>query len=175
MKTHGPSKSSLVWTLCSSVAPGNGDGNLPSHKMAPRLFPWKRSYRKSFNLNASNQRNSSSSIVRHVVHELFYSHISDCFIFNQRLLFVSTIGNSNVFFNRKLLLLRNRNTVYKRSKHGFSLRKSKVLSVGSFSLKWSKSIEKHSKKANEVCLKLDNDIYVGFNFCFHLKSPIYSF
>ncbi|KAJ6405376.1 hypothetical protein OIU84_013354 [Salix udensis] len=54
---------------------------------------------------------------------------------------LSTIG--------KLLLLRKRNTVYTRSKHGFSLRKSKVLSVGGSSLKWSKSIEKHSKKANE--------------------------
>ncbi|KAJ6939182.1 hypothetical protein NC651_005584 [Populus alba x Populus x berolinensis] len=55
---------------------------------------------------------------------------------------LSTIG-------RKLLLLRKRNTEYTRSKHGFSLRKSKVLSVGGSSLKWSKSIEKHSKKANE--------------------------
>ncbi|KAH8515825.1 hypothetical protein H0E87_004312 [Populus deltoides] len=54
---------------------------------------------------------------------------------------LSTIG--------KLLLLRKRNTEYTRSKHGFSLRKSKVLSVGGSSLKWSKSIEKHSKKANE--------------------------
>ncbi|KAJ8762904.1 hypothetical protein K2173_023033 [Erythroxylum novogranatense] len=49
----------------------------------------------------------------------------------------------------KLLLLRNRDTVYTRSKHGFSLRKSKVLSVGGSSLKWSKSIERRSKKANE--------------------------
>jgi len=54
------------------------------------------------------------------------------------------------FLSRKLLLLRKRNTEYTRSKHGFSLRKSKVLSVGGSSLKWSKSIEKHSKKANEV-------------------------
>ncbi|XP_038897879.1 uncharacterized protein LOC120085770 [Benincasa hispida] len=113
VKTHGPLKSSLVWTLRSSVAAGNGACNLQNHKMAPRLFPWKRTYWKTFKLNASTQRNSSSSIVR------------------------------------KLLLLRNRNTVYKRSKHGFSLRKSKVLSVGRSSLKWSKSIEKHSKKANE--------------------------
>ncbi|KAJ9166712.1 hypothetical protein P3X46_021419 [Hevea brasiliensis] len=50
---------------------------------------------------------------------------------------------------RKLLLSRKRDTVYTRSKHGFSLRKSKVLSVGGSSLKWSKSIERRSKKASE--------------------------
>lgn len=53
-------------------------------------------------------------------------------------------------FSRKLLLLRKRDTVYTRSINGFSLRKFKVLSVGGSSLKWSKSIEKNSKKANEV-------------------------
>jgi hypothetical protein len=55
-------------------------------------------------------------------------------------------------FSRKLLLLRQRDTVYTRSINGFSLRKFKVLSVGGSSLKWSKSIEKNSKKANEVSL-----------------------
>lgn len=55
-------------------------------------------------------------------------------------------------FSRKLLLLRRRDTVYTKSSNGFSLRKFKVLSVGGSSLKWSKSIEKHSKKANEVSL-----------------------
>lgn len=48
------------------------------------------------------------------------------------------------------MLLRKRDTVYVRSAHGLSLRKSKVLSVGGASLKWSKSIERQSKKANEV-------------------------
>ncbi|KAJ7965496.1 Zinc finger, CCCH-type [Quillaja saponaria] len=51
--------------------------------------------------------------------------------------------------SKKLLLLRKRDTVYTRSTHGYSLRKSKVLSVGGSSLKWSKSIETRSKKANE--------------------------
>ncbi|XP_030455206.2 uncharacterized protein LOC115676428 isoform X2 [Syzygium oleosum] len=50
---------------------------------------------------------------------------------------------------RRLMLLRKRDTVYVRSAHGLSLRKSKVLSVGGASLKWSKSIERQSKKANE--------------------------
>lgn len=50
---------------------------------------------------------------------------------------------------KKLLLLRKRDTVYTRSSNGLSLRKSKVLSIGGSSLKWSKSIESRSKKANE--------------------------
>ncbi|XVE60266.1 hypothetical protein DITRI_Ditri05aG0115200 [Diplodiscus trichospermus] len=49
----------------------------------------------------------------------------------------------------KMLLLRKRSTVYTRSINGFSIRKSKVLSVGGSSLKWSKSIERRSRKANE--------------------------
>ncbi|KAI5355206.1 hypothetical protein L3X38_008101 [Prunus dulcis] len=51
--------------------------------------------------------------------------------------------------SKKLLLSRRRDTVYTRSTHGFSLRMYKVLSVGGSSLKWSKSIENRSKKANE--------------------------
>lgn len=47
------------------------------------------------------------------------------------------------------MLSRMRDTVYTRSPRGFSLRKSKVLSVGGSNLKWSKSIERRSKKANE--------------------------
>ncbi|KAF2296680.1 hypothetical protein GH714_001148 [Hevea brasiliensis] len=58
-------------------------------------------------------------------------------------------NNSSSAISRKLLLSRKRDTVYTRSKHGFSLRKSKVLSVGGSSLKWSKSIERRSKKASE--------------------------
>ncbi|CAK8540818.1 unnamed protein product [Lathyrus sativus] len=69
----------------------------------------------------------------------------------------SFIHNSASSFNsgslsaasKKLLLLRKRDNVYTRSTRGFSLWKSKVLGVGGSSLKWSKSIEKHSKKANE--------------------------
>ncbi|KEH40503.1 zinc finger CCCH domain protein, putative [Medicago truncatula] len=69
----------------------------------------------------------------------------------------SFIHNSASSFNscslsavgKKLLLLRKRDTVYTRSTRGFSLWKSKVLGIGGSSLKWSKSIEKHSKKANE--------------------------
>ncbi|XP_021895300.1 uncharacterized protein LOC110812756 isoform X2 [Carica papaya] len=58
-------------------------------------------------------------------------------------------NNSLSTISKKLLLLRKRDTVYTRSTHGFSLRKSKVLSVGGSNLKWSRSIERDSKKANE--------------------------
>ncbi|XLT29090.1 hypothetical protein HN873_060382 [Arachis hypogaea] len=51
--------------------------------------------------------------------------------------------------SKKLLHFRKMDTVYTRSTRGFSLWKSKVLSVGGSSLKWSKSIEKNSKQANE--------------------------
>lgn len=53
--------------------------------------------------------------------------------------------------SQKLLVSRKRGAIYTRSSHGYSLKMSKVLSVGGSSLKWSKSIERNSKKANEVC------------------------
>ncbi|XP_038696271.1 uncharacterized protein LOC119993287 isoform X2 [Tripterygium wilfordii] len=62
---------------------------------------------------------------------------------------VSISNNSSLSTIRKLLMLRNRNTVYTRSRNGYSLRKFKVLSVGGCNLKWSKSIDRNSKKANE--------------------------
>lgn len=42
--------------------------------------------------------------------------------------------------------MRKRHTVYTRSTSGCSLKKSKVLSIGGPHLKWSKSIERGSKK-----------------------------
>ncbi|XP_028555161.1 uncharacterized protein LOC110109077 isoform X2 [Dendrobium catenatum] len=51
--------------------------------------------------------------------------------------------------SRKLQCLRKRNTIYEVSTSGFSLRKAGVVSIGGSSLKWSKSIEKRSKKASE--------------------------
>ncbi|KAL8251394.1 hypothetical protein R6Q59_035087 [Mikania micrantha] len=58
-------------------------------------------------------------------------------------------NSSSSFISRKLLLSRKRDTIYTRSNHGFSLRMSKLLSVGGASLKWSKSIERNSKRTNE--------------------------
>ncbi|XP_010459864.1 PREDICTED: uncharacterized protein At1g21580-like isoform X1 [Camelina sativa] len=51
--------------------------------------------------------------------------------------------------SQKLSMMRKRHTVYTRSTNGYSLRKSKVLSIGGSHLKWSKSIERVSRKANE--------------------------
>ncbi|CAI9282093.1 unnamed protein product [Lactuca saligna] len=58
-------------------------------------------------------------------------------------------NSSSSLLSRKLLVSRKREMIYTRSKHGFSLRMSKLLSVGGSGLKWSKSIEKNSKQANE--------------------------
>jgi len=46
--------------------------------------------------------------------------------------------------------MRKRHTIYTRSTNGYSLRKTKGISVGGSHLKWSKSIERDSRKANEV-------------------------
>ncbi|CAN6896517.1 unnamed protein product [Brassica oleracea] len=51
--------------------------------------------------------------------------------------------------SQKLSMMRKRHTVYTRSTNGYSLRKSKVLSLGGLHLKWSKSIERDSRKANQ--------------------------
>ncbi|GAB2270421.1 hypothetical protein Dimus_005323 [Dionaea muscipula] len=59
-------------------------------------------------------------------------------------------ANSMTMLRRKLLSSRKRDVIYTRSGHGFTLRRSKVVSVGGYSLKWSKSIEKRSKKSNKA-------------------------
>nr|GLL47931.1 uncharacterized protein LOC109170148 isoform X2 [Ipomoea trifida] len=68
--------------------------------------------------------------------------------------FVQSLGSipndhSIPTIRQKLLLSRKRDTVYTRSAYGLSLRRSKVLSVCGASLKWSKSIERNSRKANQ--------------------------
>ncbi|XP_011629129.1 uncharacterized protein LOC18424673 isoform X1 [Amborella trichopoda] len=74
--------------------------------------------------------------------------ISRRFARNGRL---ATVANKSSwsFISKKLQLLRKRDTVYTRSRSGFSLYKSGVLSIGGSNLKWSKSIERRSKRANE--------------------------
>lgn len=77
--------------------------------------------------------------------------------------------------SRKLLLSRKRETIYTKSKHGFSLRISKLLSVGGTSLKWSKSIEKNSKRANEVsfALILATDLFLLKDFMVMSDCDLY--
>ena len=48
--------------------------------------------------------------------------------------------------------MRKTHTIYTRSTNGYSLRKSKVLSLGGSHLKWSNYIERDSRKANEVSI-----------------------
>eukprot|EP00252_Welwitschia_mirabilis_P025238 TRINITY_DN779_c0_g1_i4.p1 TRINITY_DN779_c0_g1~~TRINITY_DN779_c0_g1_i4.p1 ORF type:complete len:1303 (+),score=277.56 TRINITY_DN779_c0_g1_i4:328-4236(+) len=58
-------------------------------------------------------------------------------------------GSALSLISKKLMRLHKRDTVYTRSRDGFSLRRSGVLSLGGSSLKWTKSLEKQSKEANE--------------------------
>ncbi|KAJ8444418.1 hypothetical protein Cgig2_005940 [Carnegiea gigantea] len=58
-------------------------------------------------------------------------------------------SNSSLMITRKLLSPKKRAAVYVRSGRGFSLRRSKVISLAGYSLKWSKSMEKRSKKVDE--------------------------
>ncbi|XP_042036262.1 uncharacterized protein LOC121782469 isoform X2 [Salvia splendens] len=62
---------------------------------------------------------------------------------------IQGINPSHSNISQKLLVSRKRGAIYTKSSHGYSLRMSKVLSVGGSSLKWSKSIERSSRKANE--------------------------
>ncbi|KAG9146665.1 hypothetical protein Leryth_021817 [Lithospermum erythrorhizon] len=63
--------------------------------------------------------------------------------------FMSTLNGSSLSILSQKLLSRSKETVYTRSTDGFSLRRSKVLSVGGSNLKWSKSTERKLKKADE--------------------------
>ncbi|RCV22248.1 hypothetical protein SETIT_4G205600v2 [Setaria italica] len=68
---------------------------------------------------------------------------------NFRSSYPSLLNTSSLGIVRKLLQTRKRSTIYTVSTDGFSLRKSGVLSIGGSSLKWSRSLEKHSQKVNE--------------------------
>ncbi|KAK8916280.1 Zinc finger CCCH domain-containing protein 7 [Platanthera zijinensis] len=70
------------------------------------------------------------------------------FIMNDRFPISSRFPLS--FISQKLQCLRKRDTIYKVSTDGFTLRKAGVVSIGGSNLKWSKSIEKRSKKASEA-------------------------
>jgi len=68
---------------------------------------------------------------------------------NFRSSYSSSLNTSSLGIVRKLLQTRKRSTIYTVSTDGFSLRKSGVLSLSRSSLKWSRSLEKHSQKVNE--------------------------
>ncbi|KAL2584401.1 hypothetical protein AAZX31_14G139600 [Glycine max] len=139
----------------------NSDGQGTSNALCNRRFSKKRTHkvgRSSFKRSRASlvwtlcSKNSSENDrdSRH------YQRALPLLFPWKRAAFASSLNNSSLSaislclsFSKKLLQLRKRDTVYTRSIHGFSLRKSRVLGVGGCSLKWSKSIEKNSKLANE--------------------------
>ncbi|CAK8570309.1 unnamed protein product [Lathyrus sativus] len=137
---------------------GNSDVQGASRVLCNRRFP-KRRLHKVAGMSSKSSRASlvwtlsSKSSSRNDRNSWHYQR----FPWKRATYLRSFIHNSASSFNsgslsaagKKLLLSRKRDTVYTRSTRGFSLWKSKVLGVGGSSLKWSKSIEKHSKKANE--------------------------
>lgn len=151
-KTREPSKFSLVWTLRGAQSSEKDGNSVHSQGVLPSLFPWKRAtYWRSFMHNPASIPNSTSlSMIRYIGMQAF-SLSASAAVFCLSYMYIHKENDGLLFsFSRKLLLLRKRDTVYTRSTGGFSLRKSKVLGVGGSSLKWSKSIERQSKKANEV-------------------------
>lgn len=118
-KKHCILQSSRVWTLSQAQHP-SGSPLLQSKRVVPLLFPWKRlSYGRSVRLGKIKAVPDYSK------------------------------GSSLTLMSKKLKRLLKRDTVYTKSLDGFSLRRSGVLSIGGSNLKWTKSLEKRSKEANE--------------------------
>lgn len=132
-------------------------------KVLPCLFPWKRTTHRRFSISNITPFSNKSSLspIRYI--SLYAQIIVRFFLPLLVLVFIVyacflpaysciclVFNRSDFAFSRKLKLSRQRDTVYTRSTNGFSLRKSRVLSIGGSSLKWSKSIERRSKKASEV-------------------------
>ncbi|RDX88966.1 Zinc finger CCCH domain-containing protein 7, partial [Mucuna pruriens] len=154
-------ESHINQTVAMPNSTTNSDGQGTSN--AHRRFSKKRSHKVA----RSSCKRSRASLVwtlcsknssenyRHSRH--YQKVLPQLFPWKRTTFLRSFIHNSASSFNssslsvisKKLLQLRKRDTVYTRSTHGFSLWKSRVLGVGGCSLKWSKSIEKNSKQANE--------------------------
>lgn len=118
-KKHCILQSSRVWTLSQAQHPSSLP-LLQSKRVVPLLFPWKRpSYGRSVRLGKIKAVPDYSK------------------------------GSSLSLMSKKLKRLLKRDTVYTKSLDGFSLRRSGVLSLGGSNLKWTKSLEKRSKEANE--------------------------
>ncbi|TKY56095.1 Zinc finger CCCH domain-containing protein 7 [Spatholobus suberectus] len=150
-------------TVAMPNSTANSDGQGTSNALCNRRFSKRRSHKVA----RSSYKRSRASLVwtlcsknssendrdsRH-----YQKVLPQLFPWKRATYLRSFIHNSTSSFNssslsaisKKLLQFRKRDTVYTRSTHGFSLWKSRVLGVGGCSLKWSKSIEKNSKQANE--------------------------
>ncbi|EFH65392.1 predicted protein [Arabidopsis lyrata subsp. lyrata] len=112
---------SLVWTLKEPISRKANRVHISLQKMVPQPVSWKRStyWRRLMN-PASVLLNGSFSI--------------------------ASLMTEHSISSRKLRMMRKRHTIYTRSTNGCSLTKSKVLSIGGSHFKWSKSIERGSKK-----------------------------
>ncbi|CAH9101776.1 unnamed protein product [Cuscuta europaea] len=140
----------------------NGDSINPKRQGAEKAVPKKRSgspdaYKSSkFSLvwtlsgSKSSRGDGKPITINHKVQPYWCSwkRYTNLRSFTHGLASVRNVGAMSTI-SRKLLLSRKRHTVYTRSANGHSLRRSKVLSVGGTSLKWSKSIERNSKKADQ--------------------------
>lgn len=146
MQPFKQSKCSLVWTQ-NDLQPRMPIAHMRYQKILPQLVPWKRvTYWRRLMNSVSTSRNGSFSNIRYVsIYRCSYSLSCNSFF-----VCLQTWWQGILIFSRKLSMVRKRHTVYTRSTNGYSLRKSKVLSIGGSHLKWSKSIERDSRKANEV-------------------------
>ncbi|KAM0033855.1 hypothetical protein Hdeb2414_s0016g00490711 [Helianthus debilis subsp. tardiflorus] len=129
------------------TAAGNDSANTDVGKASKNSF--KRQSGKVWTLTSHSLGKDGVSLRQKLRPQLFPWKRSRNWV-NLMNLSASISSNSSLSsISRKLLLSRKRETLYTRSKHGFSLRMSKLLSVGGSSLKWSKSIERNSKRTNE--------------------------
>lgn len=118
-KKHCVLQSSWVWTSSQAQHPSSLP-LLQSKRVVPLLFPWKRPlYGRSVRLGKIKAVPDYSK------------------------------GSSLSLMSKKLKRLLKRDTVYTKSRDGFSLRRSGVLSLGGSNLKWTKSLERRSKEVNE--------------------------
>ncbi|XVE55263.1 hypothetical protein DITRI_Ditri03aG0145200 [Diplodiscus trichospermus] len=142
-------KSNSVGDMAAKVISGKTFGKRRSNKVVAKTHKPSK-FSLVWTLHGARLSNNGGNSLRHqkVIPHLFPWKRMTCrrsFKLNS----VSSCNSSLSTISRKMLLLRKRNTVYTRSINGFSIRKSKVLSVGGSSLKWSQSIERHSRKASE--------------------------
>ncbi|XP_047340905.1 uncharacterized protein LOC124944639 [Impatiens glandulifera] len=118
----------------------------------PSVKGIRKTYRRSkgslvWTLNNPNSSKKESSLVYQVPNLLPWKRSSHWRNVISNSAWVSDKSKNTI--SKNLLAHTKRDAIYTRSKHGFSLRISKILSVGGSSLKWSKSIERNSRKAKE--------------------------
>ncbi|KAK6246275.1 hypothetical protein SCA6_009365 [Theobroma cacao] len=147
--TMSDNKTNSVGQVAAKVMPSRTVGKRQSNKVVGKTHkPSKFSLVWTLH-SARLSKNDGNSLRRPKVLPQLFPWKRMTYWRSFKLNSVSSCNSSLSTISRKMLLSRKRNTVYTRSINGFSIRKSKVFSVGGSSLKWSKSIERNSRKANE--------------------------